>query len=340
MTNHFQGRSWLKEIDYTPKELEYLIDFAAHLKALKHAHIPHPYLQGKNIALLFEKTSTRTRSAFTVASIDLGAHPEFLGKNDIQFGKKESTADTAKVLGRMFDGIEYRGFAQQTVEDLAKYSGVPVWNGLTDEWHPTQMIADFLTLKEQFGHLKGLTLAYLGDGRSNMGNSLIVTAAMLGVNIHIGAPKDLQPAADIVAIAQKYAAETGSEVLVTDDAKAAANGADALYTDVWISMGEDVDPAERINALKPYQINAGLVAATGKADTIIMHCLPAYHDHNTVVGKQLGEQFDMDALEITDEVFNSDRSVVFDEAENRMHAIKAIMAATLGDLFIPDSLFD
>ncbi|WP_390406420.1 ornithine carbamoyltransferase [Lacticaseibacillus jixiensis] len=340
MTNHFQGRSWLKEIDYTPKELEYLIDFAAHLKALKHAHIPHPYLQGKNIALLFEKTSTRTRSAFTVASIDLGAHPEFLGKNDIQFGKKESTADTAKVLGRMFDGIEYRGFAQQTVEDLAKYSGVPVWNGLTDEWHPTQMIADFLTLKEQFGHLKGLTLAYLGDGRSNMGNSLIVTAAMLGVNIHIGAPKDLQPAADIVAIAQKYAAETGSEVLVTDDAKAAANGADALYTDVWISMGEDVDPAERINALKPYQINAALVAATGKADTIIMHCLPAYHDHNTVVGKQLGEQFGMAALEITDEVFNSAKSVVFDEAENRMHAIKAIMAATLGDLFIPDSLFD
>lgn len=340
MTNHFEGRSWLKEIDYTPKELEYLIDFAAHLKALKHAHIPHPYLQGKNIALLFEKTSTRTRSAFTVASIDLGAHPEFLGKNDIQFGKKESTADTAKVLGRMFDGIEYRGFAQQTVEDLAKYSGVPVWNGLTDEWHPTQMIADFLTLKEQFGHLKGLTLAYLGDGRSNMGNSLIVTAAMLGVNIHIGAPKALQPAADIVAIAQKYAAETGSEVLVTDDAQAAAKGADALYTDVWISMGEDVDPAERINALKPYQINAALVAATGKADTIIMHCLPAYHDHNTVVGKQLGEQFGMDALEITDDVFNSAKSVVFDEAENRMHAIKAIMAATLGDLFIPDSLFD
>lgn len=340
MTNHFQNRSWLKEIDYTPKELEYLIDFAAHLKALKHAHIPHPYLQGKNIALLFEKTSTRTRSAFTVASIDLGAHPEFLGKNDIQFGKKESTADTAKVLGRMFDGIEYRGFAQQTVEDLAKYSGVPVWNGLTDEWHPTQMIADFLTLKEQFGHLKGLTLTYLGDGRSNMGNSLLVTSAMLGVNIHIGAPKSLWPAQNVIDIAQKYADAAGSEVLLTEDAKAAAKGADALYTDVWISMGEKIDVAARINALKPYQINADLVAATGKADTIIMHCLPAYHDHQTEVGKQLGEEFGMDALEITDDVFNSEKSVVFDEAENRMHAIKAIMAATLGDLFIPDSLFD
>ncbi len=338
--NHFQNRSWLKEIDYTPQELNYLVDFAAHLKALKHAHIPHPYLQGKNIALLFEKTSTRTRSAFTVAAIDLGAHPEFLGKNDIQFGKKESTADTAKVLGRMFDGIEYRGFAQQTVEDLAKYSGVPVWNGLTDEWHPTQMIADFLTLKEHFGHLKGLTLTYLGDGRSNMGNSLLVTAAMLGVNIHIGAPKSLWPAPDIIAIAKDYAQKAGSQVLLTEDAQAAAQGADALYTDVWISMGEEIDVAARVNALRPYQISAALVAATGKADTIIMHCLPAYHDHETVVGKQLGEQFDMSALEITDEVFNSPQAVVFDEAENRMHAIKAIMAATLGDLFIPDSLFD
>jgi ornithine carbamoyltransferase len=290
--------------------------------------------------LLFEKTSTRTRSAFTVAAIDLGAHPEFLGKNDIQFGKKESTADTAQVLGRMFDGIEYRGYAQATVETLAKYAGVPVWNGLTDEWHPTQMIADFLTLKEQFGHLKGLTLAYFGDGRSNMGNSLIVTAAMLGVNFHLGAPQSLWPTQEVIDIAKKYADQNGSELVLTQDATFAAQGADALYTDVWISMGEDVDPAERINKLKPYQINAGLVAATGKADTIIMHCLPAYHDHQTVVGKQLGEQFGMDALEITDEVFQSPRSVVFTEAENRMHAIKAIMAATLGDLFIPDSLFD
>ncbi|MCI1985169.1 MAG: ornithine carbamoyltransferase [Lactobacillus sp.] len=338
--NHFQNHAFLKEIDFTPKELTYLIDFAAHLKHLKQQHIPHPYLQGKNIALLFEKTSTRTRSAFTVAAIDLGAHPEFLGKNDIQFGKKESTADTAQVLGRMFDGIEYRGYAQATVETLAKYAGVPVWNGLTDEWHPTQMIADFLTLKEQFGHLKGLTLAYFGDGRSNMGNSLIVTAAMLGVNFHLGAPQSLWPTQEVIDIAKKYADQNGSELVLTQDATFAAQGADALYTDVWISMGEDVDPAERINKLKPYQINAGLVAATGKADTIIMHCLPAYHDHQTVVGKQLGEQFGMDALEITDEVFQSPRSVVFTEAENRMHAIKAIMAATLGDLFIPDSLFD
>ncbi|MFD1483754.1 ornithine carbamoyltransferase [Lacticaseibacillus baoqingensis] len=337
--NHFQNHSFLKEIDFTPQELEYLIDFAGHLKGLKQQHIPHPYLQGKNIALLFEKTSTRTRSAFTVAAIDLGAHPEFLGKNDIQFGKKESTADTAQVLGRMFDGIEYRGFAQETVETLAKYSGVPVWNGLTDEWHPTQMIADFLTLKEQFGHLKGLTLAYFGDGRSNMGNSLIVTAAMLGVNFHLGAPKSLWPAQAVIDIAQQYADQNGSELVLTQDAKFAAKNADAVYTDVWISMGEDVDPAERIQKLKPYQINAELVAATGKADTIIMHCLPAYHDHQTTVGQQLGEQFSMDALEITDDVFTSPNSVVFTEAENRMHAIKAIMAATLGDLFIPDSLF-
>lgn len=336
--NHFQNKSFLKEIDFSSAELNYLIDFAAHLKKLKQQHIPHHYLEGKNIALLFEKTSTRTRSSFTVASVDLGAHPEFLGKNDIQFGKKESTIDTAKVLGRMFDGIEYRGFAQTTVEQLAQYSGVPVWNGLTDEWHPTQMIADFLTLKEHFGHLTGLTLTYLGDGRNNMGNSLLVTAAKLGVSIHIGAPKDLWPSPEVVAIAKQAAAQSGSEVLLTENPKEAVHGADALYTDVWISMGEDVDPAERINQLKPYQINQQLLDQTGK-QTIVMHCLPAYHDHETVVGKQLGEQFNMDAIEITDQVFNGPSSVVFDEAENRMHAIKAIMAATLGDLFIPDELF-
>ena len=338
--NHFQNKSFLKEIDFSSSELTYLIDFAAHLKYLKHHNIPHPYLQGKNIALLFEKTSTRTRSSFTVASIDLGAHPEFLGKNDIQFGKKESTIDTAKVLGRMFDGIEYRGFAQETVEQLAQYSGVPVWNGLTNEWHPTQMIADFLTLKENFGHLNGLTLTYLGDGRNNMGNSLLVTAAKLGVNIHIGAPKALWPADSVVKLAQEAAQKSGSHVLLTEDPTEAVQGADALYTDVWISMGEDVDPADRINLLKPYQINQGLLDQTGKDSTIIMHCLPAYHDHLTEVGKALGEQFQMAAIEITDDVFNGPHSVVFDEAENRMHAIKAIMAATLGDLFIPDQLFE
>jgi len=233
---HFAGKSFLKECDYTPRELTYLIDFASHLKQLKAKHIPHPYMQGQNIALLFEKTSTRTRSAFTVAANDLGARPEFLGKNDIQFGRKESVIDTAKVLGSMFDGIEFRGFSQQTVEQLAAYSGVPVWNGLTDEWHPTQMIADFLTLKEHFGHLTGLTLAYVGDGRNNMANSLLVTSAMLGVNCHIGAPVDLQPSAAVIKLAQAYAAQSGSEILITDEPQAAVTGADALYTDVWVSI--------------------------------------------------------------------------------------------------------
>ncbi|MFC6171740.1 ornithine carbamoyltransferase [Loigolactobacillus jiayinensis] len=338
--NHFANKSLLKEIDFTAQELEYFIDFAIHLKQLKQQHIPHHYLQGKNIALLFEKASTRTRSAFTVAATDLGAHPEFLGKNDIQFGKKESTADTAKVLGSMFDGIEYRGFAQDTVEQLAKYSGVPVWNGLTDQWHPTQMIADFMTLKEHFGHLQGLTLAYVGDGRNNMGNSLLVTAALLGVNIQIGAPTALQPSATIVAMAKEAAAKSGSKVLITSDPGAAVADADAIYTDVWISMGEDVSPQARVKELLPYQVNAKLVAQTEKADTIIMHCLPAYHDKNTEIGKALEEEFGVTALEITDDVFNSDQSVVFQEAENRLHSIKAIMAATLGDLFIPEQLFE
>jgi len=339
MNNHFYGQSFLKEIDFTPAELTYLIDFASHLKALKQQGIPHPYLQGKNIALLFEKTSTRTRSAFTVAAHDLGAHPEFLGQGDIQLGKKESVSDTAKVLGSMFDGIEFRGFDQATVETLAQASGVPVWNGLTDDWHPTQMIADFMTLKEHFGHLKGLTLTYVGDGRNNMANSLLVTGAMLGVNVHIGAPVGLQPDATVVALAQKAAKQTGSQLLITADPKAAVVGADALYTDVWVSMGEQVDYGERIKQLLPFQINAALVAATGKATTIVMHCLPAFHDHQTKLGAKLGEQYNLAALEITDDVFKSPQAVVFQEASNRMPAIKAIMAATLGDLFIPTSIF-
>jgi len=339
MNNHFEGQSLLKEIDFTPAELTYLIDFASHLKALKAQHIPHPYLQGKNIALLFEKTSTRTRSAFTVAANDLGAHPEFLGQHDIQFGTKESVADTAKVLGSMFDGIEFRGFSQQTVTDLAKYSGVPVWNGLTDDWHPTQILADFLTLKEHFGYLKGLTLTYVGDGRNNMANSLLVAGSMLGINVHIGAPATLQPATEIVELAQQYAATSGSKVLVTDDPQQAVAQADALYTDVWVSMGEEVDYGQRIKQLLPFQINAALLAATGKATTIVMHCLPALHDLKTQVGAELGAKYQMDAFEITDDVFNSSQSVVFEEAANRLPAIKAVMAATLGDLFIPDSLF-
>lgn len=337
---HFQGKSFLKEIDFNASELTYLIDFAIHLKALKQQNIPHPYLAGKNIALLFEKTSTRTRSAFTVAANDLGAHPEFLGKEDIQLGKKESVSDTAKVLGSMFDGIEFRGFDQQVVERLAADSNVPVWNGLTDSWHPTQMIADFMTLKEQFGTLADKTIAYVGDGRNNVANSLLVTGALLGVSIHIAAPASLQPEKWVRNLAEQYANESGATIFITDQVEEAVKGADALYTDVWVSMGEEIDVTERINVLLPYQINASLMKKTGKADTIILHCLPAFHDQQTVMGKQLAEQFQVPALEITDDVFKSERSKVFEQAGNRMHAIKAIMAATLGNLFIPTSFFE
>jgi len=340
MNNHFYGQSFLKELDFSAQELNYLIDFAIHLKSLKQQNIPHPYLKGKNIALLFEKTSTRTRSAFTVAANDLGANPEFLGKNDIQLGNKESVSDTAKVLGSMYDGIEFRGFKQSDVETLAQESGVPVWNGLTDDWHPTQMIADFMTLKEVYGGLKGLTLTYVGDGRNNMANSLLVTSAMLGVNFKLGAPKGLQPAPEVIEKAYQQAQISGAQITITDDPFEAVKDSDALYTDIWISMDEAVDPAERIKALLPYQINQELLKATGKASTIVMHCLPAYHDKETTIGKQLAEEFGVVELEITNEVFLGQQSHVFQEAENRMHSIKAIMAATLGDLFIPDAFFD
>ena len=340
MENHFYGKSWLKELDYSAKELNFLIDFSLHLKDLKKKHIPHQYLAGKNIALLFEKTSTRTRSAFTVAANDLGAHPEFLGQNDIQLGNKESLADTAKILGSMFDGIEFRGFKQDSVEQLAKYSGVPVWNGLTDEWHPTQMIADFMTLKEEFGSLANLTLCYVGDGRNNMAHSLLVTAAILGVNFHLAAPKDLQPKAEVLAIAQELAAESAAELLITTDPKQAVNGADAIYTDIWISMGEKVDIHKRIEALLPYQVNQALLAQTGKKETIIMHCLPAFHNQETTLGKKLAAEYGLSELEITDEVFLGPNSRVFVEGENRLHSIKAIMAATLGEIFIPEQYFN
>ncbi|KRL98999.1 ornithine carbamoyltransferase [Liquorilactobacillus satsumensis] len=338
--NHFFGSSFLKETDFSAAELNYLIDFAIHLKHLKQQNISHHYLAGRNIALLFEKPSTRTRSAFTVAACDLGAHPEFLGKDDIQLGSKESVADTAAVLGSMFDGIEFRGFKQQTVEQLAAKSGVPVWNGLTDTWHPTQMIADFMTLKEHFGRLQGLTLTYVGDGRNNVANSLLVTGALLGVNVHIAAPATLQPTAAVQALANQAAAKSGAQLLLSTDPAAAVKGADALYTDVWISMGEKVDVAKRIEQLLPYQINKQLLQQTGQESTIVMHCLPAFHDDQTLVGKKLAAQFKLSALEITDQVFSSSQSVVFAEAENRMHAIKAIMAATLGNLFIPTNFFE
>lgn len=306
-----------------------------HLKEMKKKGIPHHYLEGKNIALLFEKSSTRTRSAFTTASIDLGAHPEYLGKDDIQLGKKESVEDTAKVLGGMFDGIEFRGFKQSNVEKLAKFSGVPVWNGLTDEWHPTQMIADFLTIKENFGKVEGITLAYAGDGRNNMANSLLVTGAILGANIRIVTPKELFPEQDIIDMAEKFAKESGSKLLITDDVKEGVKDADVLYTDVWVSMGEEDKFEERVNLLKPYQINMDMVKATGKENMIVLHCLPAFHDTETDYGQMVKERFGISEMEITDEVFRSKYGRQFDQAENRMHSIKAIMAATLGNLFIP-----
>ncbi|GEK91165.1 ornithine carbamoyltransferase [Alkalibacterium kapii] len=335
MENVFQGRSFLKEKDFTKEELMYFIDFSAHLKDMKKKGIPHHYLEGKNIALLFEKASTRTRSAFTTAAIDLGAHPEYLGKNDIQIGKKESVEDTAKVLGRMFDGIEFRGFKQESVELLAEHAGVPVWNGLTDEWHPTQMIADYLTLKENFGKLEGLTLAYTGDGRNNVAHSLLVTGAILGVNVHIVSPKELFPSQEIIDLAKGYADKSGSRVLVTSDVDEGVKDADALYTDVWVSMGEEDKFEERVSLLKPYQINMDMFDKTGKEETILLHCLPAFHDTKTEYGKMVEEKFGEVEMEVTDEAFRSKHARQFDQAENRMHSIKAIMAATLGNLFIP-----
>jgi len=335
MSSHFQGKSFLKEIDFTKIELETLIDLAAHFKYLKQQHIPHQYLQGKNIALLFEKTSTRTRSSFTVAANDLGAHAEFLGQHDIQLGKKESLVDTAKVFGRMYDGIEYRGFSQKTVEDLATYSGVPVWNGLTDAWHPTQMLADFLTIKEKLGSLDGVTLAYMGDGRNNVAHSLLVTGAILGVNIHIVAPKSLQPNRDVQDIAQQKAAESGATLMITDDITAGVAGADVLYTDVWASMGEESTFAEHIKCLLPYQINQALVSATGNPIVIVLHDLPAFHDLNTTVAQQIYEKYGLTEMEITDEIFNAPFAYQFDQAENRLHTIKAVMPATLGHMFLP-----
>ena len=331
----FQGRSLLAEKDFTKDELMYLVDLSAHLKELKKKGIPHHYLEGKNIALLFEKASTRTRAAFTTAAIDLGAHPEYLGKNDIQLGKKESVEDTARVLGSMFDGIEFRGFKQSTVEQLAEFSGVPVWNGLTDEWHPTQMIADFLTVKENFGRLEGITLTYVGDGRNNMANSLLVTGAILGVNIRIVSPESLFPEKELVDMAQTFADQSGSKLMITKDVAEGVKGADVLYTDVWVSMGEEDKFAERIELLTPYQLNMDMVRATGKDDMIILHCLPAFHDTNTDYGRDVKTKHHIDAMEITDEAFRSKHARQFEQAENRMHSIKAIMAATLGNLFIP-----
>lgn len=311
---NLKGRSFLTLKDFTAEEIDYLLNLAADLKAKKKQGITGNSLAGKNIALIFEKPSTRTRCSFTIGCLDEGGHAEYLGREDIQLGYKESVKDTARVLGRMFDGIEFRGFSQQTVEDLAKYSGVPVWNGLTDEYHPTQILADFLTMKDHFGYLKGLNFVYMGDGRNNMANSLMIGSAKMGVNFAICAPKELWPTDELVGLCRTYAEESGSTITISDSTDVVA-GADVLYTDVWCSMGEEDKAAERIKLLTPYQINSDLMAKTGKKETIFMHCLPAVKEK-----------------EVTEEVFESAQSVVFDEAENRMHTIKAVMVATLGNL--------
>ncbi|MDD7152114.1 MAG: ornithine carbamoyltransferase [Faecalibacterium prausnitzii] len=324
-----KNRSFLKLLDYTPAEIGQLLDLAADLKAKKKAGVRHDALRGRNIALIFEKTSTRTRCSFEVAAHDLGMEVTYLDPSGSQIGKKESIADTARVLGRMFDGIEYRGYGQQVVEELAHYAGVPVWNGLTNEFHPTQILADFLTIREHFGHLKGINFVYFGDARYNMGNSLMVGCAKMGLNFTACAPKKYQPDAALVEQCQAIAAQTGATIRFEEDPAAAAKGADVLYTDVWVSMGEpDSVWEERINALLPYQVNAKAMA-NAKPEAVFMHCLPAFHDLNTGIGRQIHDKFGLDAMEVTDEVFESKQSVVFDEAENRMHTIKAVMDLTL-----------
>ncbi|MGT2911149.1 ornithine carbamoyltransferase [Streptococcus cameli] len=320
--------SFLKEIDFSKAELTALIDLALHFKQLKQNRIPHDVLNGYNIALLFEKASTRTRAAFTVAAQDLGIKATYLGASEMQLGLKESVSDTAKVLGSMFDGIEYRGFSQDALEELAQDAGVPVWNGLTDQWHPTQMLADFMTLKEHFGTLEGLHLAYVGDGRNNVANSLLVTAAILGVHITIIAPASLQPSKEVIKLA--HAHNSGATITITSD-PVAVKGADALYTDVWVSMGENIDFQQRIELLLPYQVNQDLLQKTENPDIIVLHCLPAFHDTKTKIGQEIYEKFGLPALEITDEVFQQQSSLIFQEAENRLHTIKAVLYASLHD---------
>ena len=328
MTN-LQGRSFLKLLDYTPEEIDSLLNLAADLKQQKKVGISHRMYQGKNVVLLFEKDSTRTRCAFEVAAADLGMSATYLGPTGSQMGKKESIADTARVLGRMYDGIEYRGYGQQIVEDLAKYAGVPVWNGLTNEFHPTQILADFLTIREHFGSLKGKKLVYMGDARYNMGNSLMVGCAKMGMHFVACAPEKYFPSPELIAQCQAVAAETGAVLEFITDPMEATKGADVIYTDVWVSMGEpDSVWKERIEELSPYRVTMALMDNAGP-QCRFMHCLPAFHDLNTTIGKQIYEKFGIDCMEVTDEVFESDRSIVFDEAENRMHTIKAVMAATL-----------
>ena len=326
---NLKGKDFLKLLDYSPEEIAYLLDLASELKAKKKAGIPHRMHEGKNVALIFEKTSTRTRCAFEVAAHDLGMGTTYLDPAGSQIGKKESIADTARVLGGMFDGIEYRGFGQQIVEELAAYAPVPVWNGLTNEFHPTQILADFLTIREHFGSLKGIKLVYLGDARYNMGNSLMGGCAKMGLSFTACAPEAYFPDKALIDTCLELARESGAELCFETDPSKAVQGADVIYTDVWVSMGEPLEVWEkRIHDLAPYQVNAALMAAAGE-QAVFLHCLPAFHDHKTVIGREMGERFGREAMEVTDEVFESPQSLVFQEAENRMHTIKAVMAATL-----------
>ncbi|WP_061019129.1 ornithine carbamoyltransferase [Vibrio splendidus] len=333
MAFNLRNRNFLKLLDFTPKEIQFLLDLSADLKKAKYAGTEQKKLNGKNIALIFEKASTRTRCAFEVAAFDQGAQVSYLGPSGSQIGQKESMKDTARVLGRMYDGIEYRGFGQSIVEDLGAYAGVPVWNGLTDEFHPTQILADFLTMLEhgRGKHLHQISFAYLGDARNNMGNSLLVGAAKMGMDIRLVAPKAFWPEEQLVEECQAIAQSTGAKIKLTEDVAEGVKGCDFLYTDVWVSMGEAPEAwDERVAVMTPYQVNMDVIKLTGNPQVKFMHCLPAFHNNETVIGQQVADKYGMNGLEVTDEVFESDYSIVFDEAENRMHTIKAVMVATLG----------
>jgi len=333
MAFNLRNRNFLKELDFTKEEFVYLLKLSADLKAARYGGYEQPRLKGKNIALIFEKTSTRTRCAFEVAAYDQGAHVTYLGPSGSQIGHKESMKDTARVLGRMYDGIEYRGFSQETVEILGQYAGVPVWNGLTDEFHPTQMLADMLTMIEHSNKpIEEIAYCYTGDARFNMGNSLMIVGCLLGMDVRICCPKELSPDKALVTKAKELAEKYGARLTITDDIAAAVKGVDYIHTDVWVSMGESVEVwDERVKLLNPYQVNAAMIELTGNPDVKFMHCLPAFHNRETKIGEEIYEKTGMDGLEVTDDVFESPRSIVFDQAENRMHTIKAIMVATLGD---------
>jgi ornithine carbamoyltransferase len=333
MPYNLRNRNFLKLLDFTPREISFLLDLSFDLKAAKYGGYEQQKLKGKNIALIFEKASTRTRCAFEVAAYDQGANVTYLGPSGSQIGQKESMKDTARVLGRLYDGIEYRGYGQSIVEELAEYSGVPVWNGLTNEFHPTQILADFMTMLEHFnGPLSEISFCYLGDARNNMGNSLLVGASKMGMDFRVAAPKSLFPSEELVATCREIASQTGARITLTENVAEAVEGCDFLYTDVWVSMGEpDSVWEERIKLLKPYQVNKKVLELTGNPEVKFMHCLPAFHNRETTLGEQIFQKFGLDGLEVTEDVFESENSIVFDEAENRLHTIKAVMVATLGD---------